>query len=95
MVFSQLRSSLSVKVLDTGTGSFNHYTLTGYDTGGNSVATDSVPGATAATVLSLHVSTALLFLLFAGESRVRRCMAWAYLAGSVGATLAFEHYMID
>jgi len=44
---------------------------------------------------SLHVSTALLFLLFAGESRVRRCMAWAYLAGSVGATLAFEHYMID
>jgi hypothetical protein len=44
---------------------------------------------------SLHVSTALLFLLFAGKSRVRRGIAWAYLAGTVGATLAFEHYLID
>jgi hypothetical protein len=44
---------------------------------------------------SLHVSTALLFLLFAGESRVRRGIAWAYLAGTVCATLAFEHYLID
>ena len=44
---------------------------------------------------SLHVSTALLFLLFAGNSRVRRGIAWAYLAGTVGATLAFEHYLID
>jgi len=44
---------------------------------------------------SLHVSTALLFLLFAGKSRIRRGIAWAYVAGTVGATLAFEHYMID
>jgi hypothetical protein len=44
---------------------------------------------------SLHVSTALLFLLFAGKSRVRRGIAWVYLAGTVGATLAFEHYLID
>jgi hypothetical protein len=44
---------------------------------------------------SLHVSTALLFLLFAGKSRVRRGIAWSYLAGTVGATLAFEHYLID
>ena len=44
---------------------------------------------------SLHVSTALLFLLFAGKGRVRRGIAWAYLAGTVGATLAFEHYLID
>jgi hypothetical protein len=44
---------------------------------------------------SLHVSTALLFVLFAGESWVLRCFAWSYLAGTVAATLAFEHYLID
>jgi hypothetical protein len=44
---------------------------------------------------SLHVSTALLFLLFAGESRVRRGIAYVFLAGTIGATLAFEHYVID
>jgi hypothetical protein len=44
---------------------------------------------------SLHVSTAILFVLFAGKSRVLRCIAWVYLAGTVAATLAFEHYTID
>jgi hypothetical protein len=44
---------------------------------------------------SLHVSTALLFVFFAGNSRLLRCLAWIYLAGTVAATLAFEHYLID
>src|SRR2546427_1939208 len=44
---------------------------------------------------SLHVATALLFVLFADENRVLRCFAWIYLAGTVAATLAFEHYLID
>ena len=44
---------------------------------------------------SLHVSTALLLVLFAGKSRVLRSIAWVYLAGTVAATLAFEHYTID
>jgi PAP2 superfamily len=44
---------------------------------------------------SLHVSTALLLVLFAGRNRVLRCVGWAYLAGTVAATLAFEHYLID
>jgi len=44
---------------------------------------------------SLHVSTALLFVLFAGKNRVLRVVAWIYLAGTVAATLAFEHYLID
>jgi hypothetical protein len=44
---------------------------------------------------SLHVSTALLFVLFAGKSRILRSLAWLYLAGTIAATLAFEHYVID
>lgn len=44
---------------------------------------------------SLHVATALLFLLFAGKNRILRYLAWIYLAGTVAATLAFEHYLID
>lgn len=44
---------------------------------------------------SLHVSTALLFVLFAGRDRVVRALAWGYLAGTVGATLVLEHYLID
>jgi hypothetical protein len=44
---------------------------------------------------SLHVATALLFIFFAGKSRVLRFLAWAYLVGTVLATLAFEHYVID
>jgi hypothetical protein len=44
---------------------------------------------------SLHLSTALLFVLFAGRSRVLRGIAWVYLAGTVAATLAFEHYTTD
>ena len=44
---------------------------------------------------SLHVSTALLLVLFAGKSRVLSFVAWTYLAGTIAATLAFEHYLID
>ena len=44
---------------------------------------------------SLHTAMALLFVLFAGRSRIARGLAWTYLAGTVAATLAFEHYVID
>jgi hypothetical protein len=44
---------------------------------------------------SLHVSTALLFVLFAGRNPITRWLAWTYLAGTVAATLALEHYLID
>jgi hypothetical protein len=44
---------------------------------------------------SLHVSTALLFVLFAGKGRILRGIAWVYVGGTVAATLAFEHYLID
>jgi hypothetical protein len=44
---------------------------------------------------SVHLATALLFVFFAGENRWLRGLAWIYAAGTVAATLAFEHYMID
>ena len=44
---------------------------------------------------SLHFATAFLLVLFSGTSRVLRAIAWAYLAGTAAATLAFEHYVID
>jgi len=44
---------------------------------------------------SLHVATALLFVFFAGRNRVLGGVAWLYLAATVAATLAFEHYVID
>ena len=44
---------------------------------------------------SLHVATALLFVFFAGRNRVIGGIAWLYLAATVVATLAFEHYVID
>lgn len=44
---------------------------------------------------SLHVSTALLLVFFSGRNRIVRSLAWIYLIGTVAATLAFEHYMID
>jgi hypothetical protein len=44
---------------------------------------------------SLHVSIALLFVLFAGKSRALRWIASTYLAGTILATLAFEHYVVD
>ena len=44
---------------------------------------------------SLHVATALLLVLFAGQNKILRALAWAYLALTVAATLAFEHYVID
>jgi hypothetical protein len=44
---------------------------------------------------SLHVATALLFVFFAGRNRVLGAIAWLYLAATVAATLAFEHYVID
>jgi len=44
---------------------------------------------------SLHVATALLFVFFAGKSPLLRFVAAVYLGGTVAATLAFEHYVID
>jgi PAP2 superfamily len=44
---------------------------------------------------SLHVSTALLFVFFSGRSRWLAALAVLYLAATVVATLAFEHYVID
>lgn len=44
---------------------------------------------------SLHVTTALLFVFFAGRNRMLRCVACIYLAGTMAATLVFEHYVID
>jgi hypothetical protein len=44
---------------------------------------------------SLHVATALLFVFFAGRNRVLGGIACLYLAATVVATLAFEHYVID
>ena len=44
---------------------------------------------------SLHLATALLFVFFSGGNRVLCALAWLYLAATVAATLAFEHYVID
>jgi len=44
---------------------------------------------------SLHVATALLLALFAGKSKIAQYFAWTYLAGTVAATMALEHYFID
>jgi hypothetical protein len=44
---------------------------------------------------SLHLTTAILFVYFAGPSRFAKTMTWLYLAGTAGATLVFEHYSID
>jgi hypothetical protein len=44
---------------------------------------------------SLHVATALLLVLFTGRNRWLLPVAVLFLAGTVAATLAFEHYVID
>jgi len=44
---------------------------------------------------SLHVATALLLLLFSGGRRLLLSIAALFLAGTVAATLALEHYVID
>jgi len=44
---------------------------------------------------SLHVATALLLVLFTGRNRWLLTIALLFLAGTVGATLAFEHYVAD
>jgi len=44
---------------------------------------------------SIHMATALLLVLFAGKKWLLRLLAWAYLAGTIASTLAFEHYVID
>ena len=44
---------------------------------------------------SLHLTTAIVFVYFAGANRFLRSLAWIYLAGTAAATLAFEHYSID
>lgn len=44
---------------------------------------------------SLHVATALLFVFFSGRNRLLGVVSWLYLAATVAATLAFEHYVID
>src|SRR5207248_1386987 len=44
---------------------------------------------------SLHLATAFLLVLFATRNRTPRAIACLYLACTMGATLAFEHYVID
>jgi hypothetical protein len=44
---------------------------------------------------SLHVATALLIVLFNGRNRWLLSVSVLFLAGTVAATLAFEHYVID
>jgi hypothetical protein len=44
---------------------------------------------------SLHVATALLLVLFTGRNRWLLSVALLFLAGTVAATLTFEHYVID
>jgi hypothetical protein len=44
---------------------------------------------------SLHVATALLLVLFTGRNRGLLSIALLFLAGTVAATLAFEHYVVD
>jgi hypothetical protein len=41
------------------------------------------------------MATAILLVYFSAGSRAMRAFGWAYLAGTVLATLAFEHYLID
>ena len=44
---------------------------------------------------SLHVATALLFVLFNNRKRWLLSIALLFLTGTVAATLALEHYVID
>jgi len=44
---------------------------------------------------SLHAATALLLVLFNGRKRWLLSIAVLFLAGTVAATLALEHYVID
>jgi hypothetical protein len=44
---------------------------------------------------SLHLATALLFVLFPAGNRVVRAIGWLFVAGTIVGTLAFEHYVID
>ena len=44
---------------------------------------------------SLHVATALLLVLFTGRNRWLLSFSMLFLAGTVAATLAFEHYIVD
>jgi hypothetical protein len=44
---------------------------------------------------SLHVTTALVFVLFNNRKRWLLSIALLFLAGTVAATLAIEHYVVD
>lgn len=44
---------------------------------------------------SLHMATALMLVLFHNRSRWLLGISCAFLAGTIGATLALEHYVID
>jgi hypothetical protein len=44
---------------------------------------------------SLHVATSLLFVLFNGRKRWLLSIALLFLTGTVAATLAIEHYVVD
>ena len=44
---------------------------------------------------SLHVATAFLLVLFAGRNRWLLTLSLLFLGGTIAATLAFEHYVID
>ena len=56
------------------------------------IKVDASPNA----IPSLHVSSAILFVLLAGRHAGARAFAWLYLAGTIAATLVLgEHYLID
>ena len=44
---------------------------------------------------SLHIATAFLLVLFTGRNRWLLSIGVLFLAGTVAATLAFEHYVVD
>lgn len=44
---------------------------------------------------SLHVATALVLVLFSGGKRLLLMIAVFFLAGTIAATLTFEHYVVD
>ncbi len=56
------------------------------------IRVDASPNA----IPSLHVSSAILFVLLAGRNIVARSFAWLYLPATAAATMVLgEHYLID
>ena len=65
MIFSQLRSSVSIKVLDSGVNLGVTYSIVGYDAFGNQVAENDQAGQSSATVLTLHMTTTTAQIAYA------------------------------